>query len=171
MLIGLILSLPVSFIALLCSSIFGRFTKDSGFLKRLLSHIVFLPGYIVIYFLTIATIAFSPNSLLAPNAIGLVNGCLFYLLLFTVYEGILGKIDRSVSLKILLELAHTPDKGMSIRTLESIFSVETMISKRVKGLLQHGYVIQDNKRFKTTLKGNICAKFLIILRRLFSGEP
>ena len=71
-------------------------TKGSGLLKSALAHVLFLPIYIFAYLIVLPVVGVNFES----SNIGLANGCLFYLLLLTIYEGILGKIDRSVSLKV-----------------------------------------------------------------------
>ena len=166
MLVGIILSFPVSFLSFLCSPLFNKLTKGSGLLKRALSHVLFLPIYIFAYLIVLPVVGVNFES----SNIGLANGCLFYLLLITIYEGILGKIDRSVSLKVLMELDNALDKKMNLETLETILCVETMISKRLDSLSQHGYVVLEDKYYKTTLKGLMGAKLLVALRFVFSGK-
>lgn len=170
MLLGIVLGFPVSTLAFLCSPFFGRFTHRSGLLQRALSHLAFLPIYLLLALAISSIISVEAASVWAFDPIGLVNGAVFYLLLFTVSEMVLGKIERSVSLRIIVALERSgQSKGM--QELEEEFKVERMIVTRLHSLEQHRYIVQRDGHFIITQKGCFVAVVLRLLRKLFpSGK-
>lgn len=73
---------------------------------------------------------------------------------------------RSLSMRILGELARAGG-AMTFEELDRAYSKEFMFSSRLDILVQHGWFSCINGRYVSTPKGQLFAKLIIALRKLY----
>ncbi len=167
MLYGMIYAIAVSFLAVLCSPLFTGIFKDSGLKRRLLSHILFLPVYATIGIFWL----FDSNSNAGEShllyGLPLFNGLFLYLVLFLLYESVVSKVERSVTVKMFLEIYQRGQGPHVERTSGDIIDKEEMLLTRVDGLLREKFIESRNSRYRITARGARSAKIIICIRNLF----
>lgn len=76
--------------------------------------------------------------------------------------------DRSVTLRILVEVLLAPGQALSTAALGSRYGVKTMITSRLEQLSAGGFlVITPDRRITLTAKGLAFGRFVTAGRRLF----
>ena len=76
--------------------------------------------------------------------------------------------DRSVTLRILVEMLLAPGQALSIETLSSRYGVKTMITSRLEQLSAARFIeISGDRRIALTGKGRSFGRFVTAGRQLF----
>ncbi|HVH26540.1 MAG TPA: hypothetical protein VM818_07275 [Vicinamibacterales bacterium] len=76
--------------------------------------------------------------------------------------------DRSVTLRILVEVLLAPGQALSVSALSARYGVKTMISSRLEQLSSGGFIeISDDRRINLTRKGAAFGRFVSSGRKLF----
>jgi hypothetical protein len=79
--------------------------------------------------------------------------------------------DRSVTLRILVEVLLAPGQALSLATLAERYGVRTMIGSRLHQLSAGGFIeILDDRRIRLTPKGLAFGRFVSRGRTLFDIE-
>jgi len=168
MLLGIALAFLMAPLPVLVSPRFRGIAGGSGFVSRGMAHLALLPVYLAAYgFVAAGLRRVGYDGAWSPMPVGLVNGLLLYLLLFTVFEAVLGKVDRSVSFRILRLVAAAPAQTVALSRVRDAFDEEKLIRRRVELLHAHRYVERHNGSSALTAKGRVAAGVLVALRRLF----
>lgn len=132
-----------------------------------------LPVYVFLYILipTEAMIIMPADPRIDPGVvIGLSRvfnfllGILLYLLLFFGYCQFYFIIDRSISVRIMIELERSKDKRLNLEQIKKIYSPDYMLSRRLKHMVDTKYIIEDGGSYKNIRKGRIVAKVFKFLK-------
>jgi hypothetical protein len=76
--------------------------------------------------------------------------------------------DRSVTLRILVEVLLAPGQALSTRALSTRYGVKTMITSRLEQLSAAGFIeISSDRRIRLTGKGLSFGRFVTAGRKLF----
>ena len=129
--------------------------------------------YVLIVLVSIVTAPFV--WLMADTLLGTpvtTNGRLFLTAIHLALGGFLFHFmtlpDRSVTLRILVELLLTPGQTMSVSDLRKRYSVRTMIESRLQQLSAGGFLaIGSDGRITLIGKGQWFGRFVVGGRRLF----
>jgi hypothetical protein len=156
-------ALATSFLAVLCSPLWKNIYKDSGLKRRLLSHILFLPIYITIEIILLGDGKLSMGRPIHSFYLPLFNGLFFYGAVFFLYESILSKVERSVTVKIFLRIYQ----NSKIHNKTTLINEEEELFTRINGLLREKLIEKKNNRYRVTKKGTINAKILSYIRSVF----
>jgi len=79
--------------------------------------------------------------------------------------------DRSVTLRILVEVLLAPGQALSLAALTERYGVKTMIGSRLDQLSAGGFIeILDDRRIRLTRKGLRFGRFVSRGRTLFDIE-
>ena len=166
MIIGIIYAIVISFLAILFSPLFKGIYKDSGLGRRLISYLVFLPVYVVFVFILIEY-DLGTKGTKFWYGLSLFNGVILYSVIFFVYESLLSKVERSVTIKIFLEVYKRKHVECYENSLEDIVDKEEMLLTRIDGLLREKFIQGHKGCYRATDKGKRCAKIIIFIRNLF----
>ena len=131
---------------------------------------VTIPFYVLLYLVTPANLFLLPASLShTPTLLGLLNGLLIYLLLYCAWWQIYFPVDRSLTLRIMVEYLNAPTGVLTYEQLRSVYSFEDMVSRRLDDMLLHGY-IEDagGGRFRLTGKGKTMTGWFLFFRKIFN---
>jgi len=118
------------------------------------------PIYILIYFLTPGFLTQSISSII----VGFLNGIVIYVLLFLGYFGFYFIIDRSISVRIMIELENSPEKQLTFEQIKEVYSMDDMLSRRLKHMVGSNYIIENSGYYKNTRKGRYEARLFRFLK-------
>jgi hypothetical protein len=95
---------------------------------------------------------------------------LLHLLFFLFFVECFYHLERSVTLRILIEIDQTPTPT-KIEEIEKNYSVDDMISRRLDDMLTHGWLYQKNDRWILSPKALFLAKAMRFSCWLFQSKP
>lgn len=98
------------------------------------------------------------NYSLLLNIATFVNGLMLYLLLFFFYANNYFVTDRSISIRIMIELENSPQQGLSKEELYQYYNGDMIMDKRLNDMIYGQYVKLVNGKYINTKKGKIYAK-------------
>jgi hypothetical protein len=90
-------------------------------------------------------------------------GLAAYLSLFFGYCQFYFIVDRSVSIRMMIELEDDPDKKMTKEEIKKVYDFDDFISRRLKHMLDSRYIVEESGYYHNTGKGRFHAglfKFL-----------
>ncbi len=93
-----------------------------------------------------------------------------YLLLMMLYMHFYAGILRSVSVRILGELADSPIGRLTIEELNGLYPKNKMVRDRVEALVRNGWFIENSGRLKCAAKGRIMARAGHFFSKLYQNE-
>jgi len=94
--------------------------------------------------------------------LGLFHAYFFHLLVFLCYGECFYHVERSVTLRLLVELlGHN-----SLQAIQSRYNVEGMIRERLEVLRDRGFVEPVDDSWRLRSKGAVLARVTVILSRL-----
>ena len=99
-----------------------------------------------------------------------MNGWIVLLLLYGTCWQIYAPVDRSLTLRILVEFIKSPGGFLTLEQLRSIYSFEDMFHRRLKDMQLYRYIEEDpaGGRYRLTPKGRQAAYWLDFFRRIFN---
>ena len=101
-------------------------------------------------------------------SLSLFNGLLFYIVIFFIYESILGVAEHSVSAEIFMRIFQSQKSNNKI-TLLDIMNEEEELMTRIGGLLREKFIECQNNRYRVTKKGEKSAKILACIKNNFGS--
>ncbi|MFH1846519.1 MAG: hypothetical protein ABH869_03060 [Candidatus Omnitrophota bacterium] len=98
-------------------------------------------------------------------------GLWVYLFLFFGYCQFYFIIDRSISVRIMIELEKTPDKKLSMDQIQKIYKPEYIFSRRMQHLVDSKYIVEESGFYRNRRSGQISAKVFRFLKNYLNiGE-
>ena len=133
---------------------------------------VTVPLFPVVYLLAPADLFFlPPGCARAPCWVGLFTGMVAHLLFFFAYVEFFYYVERSVTLRVLVEIHKRP--GRTVEDVRDRYSVKRMVSDRLGAMKENGFVGRRGERWLLTAKGRVFARIFILARQwlnLGSGQ-
>ena len=130
---------------------------ENRFYAMLIGYVLSLPFVLISYRFLPARDAGIESPLL-----GLFHACFFHLLVFLCYGECFYHVERSVTLRLLVELlGHN-----SLQTIQSRYNVEGMIRERLEVLRDRGFVERVDDSWRLRSKGAALARVTVILSKL-----
>ncbi len=111
----------------------------------------------------------SPSAMESPR-LGLIHAYFFQLLLFFFYAECFYHIERSVTVRLLVELLQHDPAGAPLQGLQGRYPVESMIGQRLEVLRDRGFVVLREGAWRLTLKGAMLARITVIIAWLYQAE-
>lgn len=91
-------------------------------------------------------------------------GLVIYLFLFFGYCQFYFIVDRSVSVRIMIELEKHPQKKMIKEEIKKVYDLDDFLSRRLKHMLDSKYITQGSGYYTNTAKGRLHAKVFKFLK-------
>jgi hypothetical protein len=114
----------------------------------------------------------APVSGAESPALGLFQAYLLHLLLFLCYGECFYHVERSVTLRLLVELLRHGDEPASLETIQSRYNVDGMIRERMEVLRDRGFVESaGGDGWRLRIKGKLLAGTTVFFGRLFQIKP
>ncbi len=132
---------------------------------------VTIPLYLLLHAVTPPDLGVLPAAYAAtPSRLGLVNGLVIHLLLYCTWMQGFYYVDRSVTLRLLVELVKAPGGRLALADVRAIYGLAQMIDRRMKSLVESGYVEETDGRFVLTPKGRVLDTGVRLLRRVLGAR-
>lgn len=168
MLKGLLLSSALIILwALLQSVVFHVVAPRRVFNSMLICFMPTVPIYLLLYLTTSADLGVLPRELVGMDwGVGLVNGLMIHTLLFLTAGLFYSHADRSITVRLLIELARAPEQRLTLSEMQSRCGVEVLMVDRVDIMVRNGFLETRGDRLVLTTKGWIGAAVGSMARRL-----
>lgn len=100
------------------------------------------------------------------NVVSYLNGLLVYGFLFILYGYPYYIADRSITVRSLMEIEHSPQKQLTLDELQRKYDHATMLGMRLENLVYGGYLEKAGAAYRLTKKGALTARFFTLARRI-----
>ena len=113
-----------------------------------------VPLYVLLYAMTPADLGFIPPAFVGLDwRIGLANGLALQVLLFLTAGLFYSHADRSITVRLLIELARAPQQRLTLAQLQAVCGVEVLMADRLNIMLANRFLRAHGDRFVLTAKG------------------
>jgi len=126
-----------------------------------------VPIYLLLYAVAPADLGLLPPGFVGADwRLGLGNGLLVHVLLFLTAGLFYSHADRSITIRLLIELARAPQQRLTLAEMQSRCGVEVLMQDRLDIMLQNGFLTESGDRFVLTRKGWVGGSVGRVARRL-----
>ncbi|MGH2584209.1 MAG: hypothetical protein ACRDJE_04785 [Dehalococcoidia bacterium] len=126
-----------------------------------------VPLYLVLYAVTPADlVVLSPQFVGADWRLGLANGLLVHVLLFLTGGMFYSHADRSITIRLLIELARAPEQRLTLAEMQATCGVEVLMQDRLDIMVRNGFLAASGDRFVLTSKGLVGGSVGWVARRI-----
>tara|TARA_Y100001934_G_C12305309_1_gene752103 strand:- start:985 stop:1494 length:510 start_codon:yes stop_codon:yes gene_type:complete len=102
-----------------------------------------------------------------PPQVHICTSCPFFMLLLMGYLHLYVAIERSVSIRILGELALAIENKLTLENLHEIYSHDYMIRHRVNLMAQTNWLIKRDGKYVCTSKGKFLSQAAMFLKNCY----
>lgn len=126
-----------------------------------------VPAFVLIHLLTPADLGFLPERFArAAPALGLLNGLALLVLLFLTGVLFYYHADRSITVRLLIELARAPQQCLSLDQLQAVCGVEVLMQDRLDTMAMNGFLVRCGGSYHLAPKGRLGGLGGTIARRV-----
>lgn len=100
---------------------------------------------------------------------GVFHAYFFHLLVFFCYAECFYHVERSVTLRLLVELLQHGNEGVQLQAIQARYSVGDMIRQRLEVLRDRGFLERQGDGWRLRPKGLLLARATAALSRLFQA--
>jgi hypothetical protein len=134
--------------------VFHLVAPRKAFASMLASFAPTLPLYLLLYVMTPADLGFLPSGFVGADwRLGLVTGLALQGLLFLTAGLFYSHADRSITVRLLIELARAPQQRLTLAQMQAVCGVEVLMADRLEIMLANRFLIAQGDRFVLTPKG------------------
>jgi hypothetical protein len=149
------------------AAVFHLMAPRKAFASMLASFAPTLPLYLVLYVVTPADLGFLPPAFVGADwRIGLVNGLVLQVLLFLTAGLFYSHADRSITVRLLIELARAPQQRLTLAQMQAVCGVEVLMADRLEIMLANRFLIAQGDRLVLTPKGWIGGSIGVAARKI-----
>jgi hypothetical protein len=149
------------------AAVFHLVAPRKAFASMLASFAPTLPLYLVLYLVTPADLGFLPSAFVGADwRLGLVNGLVLQVLLFLTAGLFYSHADRSITVRLLIELARAPQQRLTLAQMQAVCGVEVLMADRLEIMLANRFLIARGDRFVLTPKGWIGGSVGLAARKI-----
>jgi hypothetical protein len=113
-----------------------------------------VPIYLLLYYMTPADLGLLPPEFVGMDwRLGLGNGLVVHVLLFLTAGLFYSHADRSITIRLLIELARAPEQRLTLAEMQAMCGVEVLMQDRLDIMVRNGFLAASGDRFVLTLKG------------------
>jgi hypothetical protein len=113
-----------------------------------------VPLYLVLYWVLPADLGVLGSGLVGVDwRLGLANGLLVHVLLFLTAGLFYSHADRSITVRLLIELARAPQQRLTLAQMQAMCGVEVLMQDRLDIMMRNGFLATRGDRFVLTAKG------------------
>jgi hypothetical protein len=157
MLKGLVLAgMLVATWAVLQGIVFQLRAPQKAFASMVAWFVPLVPAYVLLYLLTPADLGVLPERFArAATPLGLLNGLAVLVLLFLTGVLFYYHADRSITVRLLIELARAPQQRLSLAQLQAVCGVEVLMQDRLDTMTMNGFLVRRDGRYHLAPKGRL----------------
>lgn len=136
------------------AAVFHLVAPRKAFASMLASFAPTVPLYLLLYLMTAADLGFLPPAFVGTDwRLGLANGLVIQVLLFLTAGLFYSHADRSITVRLLIELARAPHQRLTLEEMQATCGVEVLMQERLDIMLANGFLFARGDRFVLTPKG------------------
>ncbi len=157
---GLFVAMLVSLVWILLQNLSMHFRPmENRFKPMVLGYLLSLP-FVFVFYRWLPPLSVTIASMMQSEAwgMGLFHAYLLHLLFFFFYVQCFYHVERSVTLRILVELLKHGEQDISLDGLQQQYSLEEMINNRLEVMRDRGLVEFRDGRWHLRLKGTLLAQ-------------
>ncbi len=102
-----------------------------------------------------------------PVWMGWFHAYLLHLLLFFQYVHFFYHVERSVTVRMLVEILDSPGGAVSHDEINSRYSLDEMIVRRLDVMVENGFLLKRDGAYHNTAKGDLFARLVVLVSRTF----
>jgi hypothetical protein len=149
------------------AAVFHLVAPRKAFASMLASFAPTVPLYLVLYVMTPADLGFLPPAFVGADwRLGLVNGLALQVLLFLTAGLFYSHADRSITVRLLIELARAPQQRLTLAQMQAVCGVEVLMTDRLEIMLANRFLAAQGDRFVLTPKGWIGGSIGLAARKI-----
>lgn len=149
------------------AAVFHLVAPRKAFASMLASFAPTLPLYLLLHVMTPADLGFLPSAFVGADwRLGLVNGLVLQVLLFLTAGLFYSHADRSITVRLLIELARAPQQRLTLAQMQAVCGVEVLMADRLEIMLANRFLIARGDRFVLTPKGWIGGSIGLAARKI-----
>ena len=170
MLKGLVLAgMLVATWAVLQGIVFQLRAPQKAFASMVAWFAPMLPVYVLLYLLTPADLGVLPERFArTATPLGLLNGLAVLVLLFLTGVLFYYHADRSITVRLLIELARAPQQRLSLAQLQAVCGVEVLMQDRLDTMTMNGFLVRRDGRYHLAPKGRLGGLGGTLARRILT---
>ena len=155
MLKGLVLSGGLLTLWLIAQGVVFRVTAPQKAFNSMMTWFApTVPLYLIVYGATPADLGILPAGFVGIDGrLGLVNGLVVHVLLFLTAGLFYSHADRSITVRLLIELARAPQQRLTLAQMQAMCGVEVLMQDRLDIMVRNGFIAPRGERFVLTAKG------------------
>jgi hypothetical protein len=171
MLHGVIVAAMVSVVWILLQNFLMHVRPAENRFRSMLSgYLVSLPVVFLAYrWLPPFSARIAESMATESSAMGIIHAYLFHLLVFFCYAECFYHVERSVTLRLLVELLQHGDEGVHLPAIQARYSVGDMIRQRLDVLQDRGFLERHEDVWRLRPKGLLLAQATAALSWLFQA--
>jgi hypothetical protein len=151
------------------AAVFHLVAPRKAFASMLASFAPTVPLYLLLYFMTADDLGFLPPAFVGTDwRLGLANGLAIQMLLFLTAGLFYSHADRSITVRLLIELARAPHQRLTLEEMQATCGVEVLMQERLNIMLANGFLFARGDRFVLTPKGWIGGSVGRVARKILS---
>jgi DNA-binding HxlR family transcriptional regulator len=104
-------------------------------------------------------------------AIAWIVAILLHVLLFFLFVECFYHVERSVTLRLLVELLEHPQRAASAEEIMRDYSVDDMIERRLEDLIRNRWLEESGGRYRLTAKGRSLARVMSTSLWIYQNKP
>jgi hypothetical protein len=168
MLKGIILAgLLIAAWALVQGMVFRLRPPQKAFASMVAWYAPYVPAYVLLYLVTPPDMGvLSERFSRAGHALGLLNGLALLILLFLTGVLFYYHADRSITVRLLIELARAPQQRLSLDQLQTVCGVDVLMQGRLESMALNGFLVLRDGRYQLAPKGRLAGLGGTMARRL-----
>jgi hypothetical protein len=126
-----------------------------------------VPIYFLLYYVTPADLGLLPPEFVGMDwRLGLGNGLVVHVLLFLTAGLFYSHADRSITIRLLIELARAPEQRLTLAEMQATCGVEVLMQDRLDIMVRNGFLAASGDRFVLTSKGLVGGSVGWVARRI-----
>ena len=126
-------------------------------------------AYVAIHLLTPGDLGFLPERFVGgPWALSLLNGLALLILLFLTGVLFYYHADRSITVRLLIEMARAPQQRMSLAEMQAVCGVEVLMHDRLRTMAMNGFLEERDGVYCLASKGRVGGLAGTVARRVLA---
>ena len=126
-----------------------------------------LPAYLLLYWTTPANIGVLPEGFAGADwRLGLAHGLVVPVLLFLTAGLFYSHADRSITVRLLIELSRAPQQRLTLDQMQTVCGVDVLMQDRLDIMERNRFLARRGDRFVLTTKGWIGGTVGLVARRM-----
>jgi hypothetical protein len=167
---GLVLAWALVWVWALVQGIVFRLRAPEKAFASMVSWFAPMPvAYVALHRFTPADLGILPERFVGRSAaLSLLNGLAVLILLFLTGVLFYYHADRSITVRLLIEMARAPQQRMSLDEMQAVCGVEVLMHDRLHTMAMNGFLVERDGVYHAAPKGRLGGLAGAIARRVLA---